>query len=90
VGQQVNPQIDEFFYCFSRGAVLRCVQVDITGFNPQSDQFEFEYVTTSKKPWAVTSDGSPQEIGIREWISFTNLTPLKYLNEMEVLAWVSR
>ncbi len=82
-----RPRKGEYFYCYSRGAVLQCVDVDYKGAD---DRFRFEYVTTSERPWARDGDGKPQKVGGLEWITYSHLTPLTRITEMEVLAHASK
>lgn len=84
------PNKGEYFYCYSRGSVLLCVNVRIEISDWSDGNYQFEYVTTSARPWARDGDGKPQEVGGLEWISYSHLTPLTRITEMEVLAYAAR
>lgn len=84
------PEKGEFFFCFSRASVLKCISRRIRTMGQNHDKYLFEYVTASKSKWARTSDGRPQTVGCQEWIGGPDLTPLSRINEMEVLAYASR
>ena len=81
----LDPKIDDYYRCYSRGAVLRCCT--LPEYWHSEREFEFEYITISDSEQARFRG---DYVGKREWISIRHLKPLHLLNAMEVLAHAAR